>query len=346
MEIPKQESGKKKKTPPVNKDVEKEKNRVFGKSDIDLSEFNSNVVYDSGTTMILIDAGHYYNTSGKESPEFDVYGNEIVFKDGEVADFNKNGTNDEEYGALQGLRTNGNEVIDFNRGGKTDVSQDAAYTKYREYWGARKMANELKKALINEGIDKDRIQFITSNERKDAKKTYSGGRYMSKVNRIYDNCDGNCILISLHSNAAGNDSEKWYNGANYWSIFVQSPHYMYSENEKRWLNKGGGYMPHMEVSHVLGKSILNKVKEGFPQSDYVPIKNINIHNDLKTFETSEQGIRPITHAKPATILIESLFHTSPEGVRILGNKEYREEIVKTYAKGILDFFDEMKKYQN
>ena len=315
--------------------------------------------YDYKITKIILDAGHDMTTPGKESPTFSIHrmnnkmeGYEIeydengnsrsVMKFTEISNPEPDDGVDPSYGVLLPLDKEGEEVYEPNVG-----YNGRGRTRYREYWGNRKIVNEIKKQLINRGVPEENIIIVSSTGRR-AEEIVTG--YSSKVNKIYDDCGGNCIMVSIHSNADKDRVELPADstGANYWQIYCQNnKEFLRARGYRDKFNDGG--LPHTEESWYLAKCILdemNKIVEDGEFGRNFPNVKYSIKNKINVFKQTEEGIRPLTFCKPPTILSENFFHTSIEGIRVLGTKKGIELIAKVHVNGIMQFLQRGSKNEN
>ena len=211
----------------------------------------------------------------------------------------------------------GNRVLQFY-GGKYD-------TRYREYWGNRLMAAELEKQLKAAGI---KHKIISGNLSEDDKGY--GTNYRSNLKKAIDECNGNCIIISLHSNAASNTG---WTDTNYWQIFYQDET-IHSVVENGVVTKKVKVTPEKcRTSFNLAKKIVDSVKK----------VQKSVKSSPYYFQESEQGIRPLDTSggeNVATVLIEGYFHTSKEGVKNLSDSKFRQALAACYVEGIKEFFKE------
>lgn len=211
----------------------------------------------------------------------------------------------------------GNRVLQFY-GGKYD-------TRYREYWGNRLMAAELDKQLEAAGIK----HMVISGNLSEDDKGY-GTNYRSNLEKAIKECNGNCIIISLHSNAA---SKAGWSDTNFWQIFYQDET-IHSVVENGVVTKKVKVTPEKcRTSFNLAKKIVDSVKK----------VQKSVKSSPYYFEESEQGIRPLDTSggeNVATVLIEGYFHTSKEGVKNLSDSKFRQALAACYVEGIKEFFKE------
>jgi N-acetylmuramoyl-L-alanine amidase len=328
----------------------KDSNINVSETDVTNRKLNSKAKFFKEEVHIILDAGHDMTVDGKESPQFDVYDiNNIstVMQDRYKQQIIKTTptiqTGDTEInGSLRPLSKTRKEEYQPNTG-----INNQGRTRYREYWGNRKIVNEIKRQLMQRGISEDRITIMSTEGRNAPSfdKKY-GKTYSKKVNEIYDANNGQCIMISIHSNAEGSSVDETTflengNRANYWSIYCQN------NNEYikgRGLRKNiGEPIPHEEDSWSLAHCILESMKSIIMGEDFkqnfkgLNTNKLSIGNEVKVFTDTEEGIRPLTYAKPPTVLSENFFHTSADGVRILGSKKGVELIAKAHVDGIMNF---------
>ena len=282
--------------------------------------------YSKENTLILLDAGHDMKTYGKQSPE------DWYYESGDgTGIWNRDGVLKPDTGTTPELGTMMAKYPDKTSAYNDKLNPDGG-GRYREYWGNRKIINALRKLLAENGYEVK----IVSSEGVDATEV---SNFSNKVNSYYRERNGNCILISVHSNAIG-DGEKW-NNSNYWSIYCQGTEYVSSKND---------YVKaaHVETSRFLGECIAQAASKNFANMNFKYVNEIgkvNVHERPKVFETSFAGIRPTTYALPPTVLSENLFHTNKNGVKFLGSKDGADFIARIHFDGIEEFFREMtRKY--
>ena len=280
--------------------------------------------YSKEKTLILLDAGHDMKTYGKQSPE------DWYYESGDgTGIWNRYGVlepdMDEtpEPGTMRAKYPNKSSA--FN-----DKLQPFGGGRYREYWGNRKIVNELYKLLKKNRYNVE----IVSSQGVDANEI---SKFSDKVNSRYRENGENCILISVHSNAIGDD-DKW-NDSNYWSIYCQGTEYVSSKND---------YVtaPRVKTSRFLGECIAQAANRNFSKMDWNylnEIGKVNVQQRPKVFEASFEGIRPTTYALPPTVLSENLFHTNKNGVKFLGSKDGAEFIARIHFEGIEEFLRKMSR---
>ena len=294
----------------------------------------TSIPYSKYNTIIMIDAGHDMKTSGKQSPAHDMITSSTFTNGSTLGTEIWRDTNvlqpDLDNGTIPGtMRANyPNSTSAFS---PNEGVNGEGKARYREYWGNRKIAEALKKELERRGYPTGNIQIVSSTGvTAEAISDFSG-----KVNGIYDENEGNCILVSIHSNAIG-DGEKFMD-ANYWEVYRQSNEYM----EKYSTYKEA---PHIDVSTKLANCMISAAKKAFnemPYDMYSDIGHVRVCDSPKTFVKSYQGIRPTTYSLAPTVLTENLFHTNKGGVRLLGSKEGAQFFAKLHADGIDLFFEQV-----
>ena len=309
-----------------------EEKSVGIKSEIELTFYNH---YD---TIIILDAGHEMTRSGKESPKFDVF----LLNNTDEQPVITTGDTTEKDSILRPLSIEGKEEYQAKGGIKNQ-----GRTRYREYWGNRKIVDEIKRQLILKGVPEEHIIIqSTTGRNAPSYESLHGNTYSSKVNEIYKNNDGNCIMVSVHSNAITGITESNFftNNAKYWSIFSQNNNENILTKGRRKNFKDGG-LPHTEISRVLADCIRQgmvdvvKSREWKNNGFNMFIGEKNINKEIFVFEETKGGIRPLTYCKPPTVLSENFFHTNGNTVRILGTKKGIELIAKAHVDGIMKFFE-------
>lgn len=309
---------------------------------------NNTKFKDYKNTVIILDAGHDMVTSGKESPKFDVYDINNVGKQTGAQGHPPTPvysytptiqTGDTTVdGSLRPLSIERKEEYQATGG-----TNNQGRTRYREYWGNRKIVAEIKRQLIERGVPPENIRLFPHQERTAG----DFSDYSAKVNKIYEETDGKCIMVSIHSNA-DKDREQLLEdyqdtSTNYWSIYCQNnDEYIRSRGGVRKNFKDGG-LKHVEDSWYLSSCILlnmkkmvnsNEFRQNFPSN----LIQHTFQEDVLVFEKTDEGIRPLTFCKAPAVLSENFFHTSPDGIRILGSKKGVELIAKAHVDGIMEFF--------
>lgn len=309
--------------------------------------------YSRYDTIIILDAGHDMTVDGKESPQFNVYDINNTKKQIGVQGhpptpvYNNVPTiqtgDTEINGSLRPLSKTGKEEYQPNIG-----INNQGRTRYREYWGNRKIVDEIKRQLIAKGVPEEHI-IIQSTEGRNAPsyESISDKTYSSKVNEIYDTNDGNCIMLSIHSNAVDGVTEDNFDnygeGARYWSVFCQNND-EFIEGKGRRSKLSGGPLPHVAESKALAEYIRQGMVDVVNSDEWQDngfskfIREDDIQKDICVFNKTQAGIRPLTYAKPPTVLSENFFHTNSDTVRILGTKKGTELIAKAHVDGIMKFF--------
>lgn len=318
------------------------------------SEFGSVRTYSKSDVTILLDAGHDMRTEGKESPIFDIHDINIITtknSNHDVETFDvveKVDTSNE--GILKPLSITGQAVFTGNTG-----TNNEGRTRFREYWGNRKIVNEIKEQLISEGISEDRIKIIsTTGRRAEPYDTVHGpNNYSKDVNKIYEETQGNCIMISIHSNALGSSNsfpvDYEDTNPNYWSIFCQNnDEWIRNDNKKR--RDVSDPLPHITESYSLANWIYRSMRVMGGSEEWLnSFKKIDDdfgNGKVKVFTETDNGIRPLTFCKPPTVLSENFFFTSPDGVRIIGTKKGVELIAKAHVRGIMAFLGDSEAQRN
>jgi N-acetylmuramoyl-L-alanine amidase len=224
----------------------------------------------------------------------------------------------------------------------TGGTNNQGITRYREYWGNRKIVAEIKRQLIAREVPAENIRLFPHQERTAG----DFSDYSAKVNKIYEETDGKCIMVSIHSNA-DKDREQLLEdyqdtSTNYWSIYCQNNNeYIRSRRGVRKNFKDGG-LKHEEDSWYLSSCILRNMKKMVNSSEFKQNFPSNLiqhtfQEDVLVFEKTDEGIRPLTFCKAPAVLSENFFHTSPDGIRILGSKKGVELIAKAHVDGIMEF---------
>ena len=278
--------------------------------------------YSREKTTIIIDMGHTAVKGGKQSPYFNLHEMRDETHKPEFGENNNdigvlNSKYEDDSGQLVSVFDSTKNIRDDGYGG---------VTRYREYWGNRKLGLELKDQLKNAGC---KVVLIG-----DPKITAKKGPTYTDIHK-YENS----IVISLHSNAHNqkdiDPKTGWgKSGGDYFKIFYQDK--MYVTDDKKYY-----YPENPHDSQLLSAYILdvitnsnNNIKEkiGLPGTTlrYQPSEG---------YGQSKTGVFPLTHSKRPAVLIEGFFHTTNDHVKMLSTKKYRQAIAKAYTQGILAFLD-------
>ena len=184
-------------------------------------DINSSLKYSRDSTLIVLDVGHRRGTEGKESPELQ-YPLEGGSDDGTFL-FKETIENVKAREYYNGQKMSGTEDSSYVLSPFKREKNDPTY-RYREYWGNRLIAHELKKLLKDDGY----IIEIASEGRKGGEK-YSrsdntNAYFYGDYNRLYEDIVTNgsvvytvgkqekritsMIVVSIHSNALGYPDDK------------------------------------------------------------------------------------------------------------------------------------------
>lgn len=130
-----------------------------------------------------------------------------------------------------------------------------------------------------------------------------------RANRVNEVCakygTANVMLVSIHSNAAGNGTQ-WMN-ARGWSVFV---------------SKNSSY-----VSKTLAGCIFDEIaKEGF-----------KMRQPLPTQKYWEENFTVVYKTKCKAVLTESLFYDNKEDLAMLKDPFYQSKIVNGHVNGIIRY---------
>ena len=281
------------------------------KSNANSSELNDNFIvrdtkFNKKTTKILFLAGHYMKTPGKQSPkviETDFFNEAPGKEDGDV---------------MTPYDVNGNETY-----------------RYREYYGNRKVLGDILVELKKRGFPSENIIRLDTL----GKNSKDQNNYTERITDCYNNNNGNCIVICLHSNASavpkGDNEETYWGGGNYWCVYRQS--------KEKVINKNTFVSPtHPDISETLAYSLIKGMKQSFENnSKILPVVNgetAYVKDTPLTFTESKDGYRGLTYSKAPAVLTENLFHNTKSHVKMLGTAEGRNVIVQGICNGIEQFF--------
>lgn len=200
-------------------------------------------------------------------------------------------------------------LIDFHYNKDFTSIEDG---RYREYLFTRRVVLSAMPKLKELGYNV--IQLVS--ELKDIS-------LKERVRRINQYCSkygaGNCILVSVHSNAAGNGD--WMN-ARGWSI---------------WTTRG------QNNSDKLATCIYDAAKENIENDDKYTAKT-KIRVDFKDGDADyESNFYIIKGANCPSVLIENMFHDSREDVKYLESMNGFNRVVKTIVDGVKKYADKYGK---
>ena len=270
--------------------------------------------YSKEDTVVIISVGHEMRTPGKQSPLLENFETELVDLDRTEKVI---GDTIDTRGVLMPKNVNGDDIY-----------------RYREYWGNRKIATALTEKLREKGFKHVEPLF----DDKPNSRGYSG--FLSKESEFYEQNGGNCIVISIHSNALSpsntNDNEYWTK-ANYWSIYRQSYRYAKGNTSRNEI------MPiNSEKSLKLAECILSSAKEIFAEYS---VRNkrvgdkIKVKDGVQTFKHLSTSVENFSYCKSPAVLIENFFHNNKDNVQFLSNKENRDCMVDVIIDGIEKFIE-------
>ena len=146
-----------------------------------------------------------------------------------------------------------------------------------------------------------------------------------RVKRVNKHCakygNGNCILVSIHVNAAG-DKDKWLN-ARGWSI---------------WTTKG------QNNSDKLADCVYESAKE-YILKDKAYTAKTPIRTDFTTDGDSdcESNFYILKNSNCPSVLIENMFQDNKEDVKYLETKNGFNRIIETIANGIDNYYKKYKR---
>ena len=184
--------------------------------------------------------------------------------------------------------------------------------EFKEYQYSREIVEELKIKLEAMGykvivdIPEDDIKGITSSQ-----------ELVKRVKFVNNLCDkygtGNCLYVSIHVNAAGDDG-KWHTGTG-WEI---------------WTSIG------QTQSDILATYIFNRAEQNLPgqkmradYSDGDPDKEANYY--------------VLKHTKCVAVLTENFFMDNKADVEYLLSDIGRHAIIRTHLEGIIDYINYKEK---
>lgn len=200
-------------------------------------------------------------------------------------------------------------IVDFHYNKDFTSIEDG---RYREYLFTRRVVLSAMPKLKELGFNV--IQLVS--ELKDIS-------LKERVRRINQYCSkygaGNCILVSVHSNAAGNGD--WMN-ARGWSI---------------WTTRG------QNNSDKLATCIYDAAKENIENDDKYTAKT-KIRVDFKDGDADyESNFYIIKGANCPSVLIENMFHDNKEDILYLESMNGFNRVVKTIVDGVKNYADKYGK---
>lgn len=173
-----------------------------------------------------------------------------------------------------------------------------------EYKYCREIADLVVAQLLDKGYDAERI--VPENGDIDL------AERCARVNAYCDRLGSkNCILVSIHNNAAGSDG-KWHNAAG-WSV---------------WIARNAS-----NNSKLLARTLYaHAAKEGLQGNRCVPSERYWVA-DLKICRAT----------KCAAVLTENLFQDNVADVDFLLSEKGRAAITRVHVEGIIEYINTIKK---
>ena len=162
--------------------------------------------------------------------------------------------------------------------------------------------------IIKRIIEKlTKLEIDVENPIPETEKELSLKEQCNIVNKIYDSCNGDCICVTPHVNAAGNGSD-WMN-ARGWSCFIY---------------RGAG-----EKTKELAGCLEEAAKE----------KGLKIRYEYPGVPYWVSGLYICKHTKGPCVLTENLFQDNKDDVDFLLSEEGKEAITNLHVQGILKYIN-------
>lgn len=209
-------------------------------------------------------------------------------------------------------------LIDCGHGSDTPGKQspDAALGKtdspywYKEWIGNRRVGCAVADLLMFQGYD---VELLVTEE-----KDVPLSERVRRANKIYKECGGDCILVSVHSNAAAGGDKEWKDNAGGFSIYTC-----------RGVTK----------SDYLATEIWYKANEELPKYGFKARKK---DNRPLGFDFEEDFAMVARTFMPA-VLCECLFHTNRKETLFLNSQEGVGVMAYIISEGIINY---LQKYGN
>lgn len=168
----------------------------------------------------------------------------------------------------------------------------------REYKYAREIAERIVSELKKQGFDAERI--VTEEN------DISLSERCRRVNSVCDRVGTkNVILVSVHCNAAGNDSQ--------------------------WMN-ARGWEAWTSVGQTAADKLADCLYKAAEETDF------KIRKDTTDGDPDKEGhLYILKHTKCPAVLTENLFQDNKEDVAFLLSEKGKETIVSLHVKGIIDY---------
>ncbi len=166
--------------------------------------------------------------------------------------------------------------------------------RIREYAYAREIASRIVKILKGKGLD---AELLTPEE-----KDVSLQERCKRANKVKD-----CILVSVHLNAAGSDG-KWMTGRGW----------------EAWTSVGN------TKADILAECLYDAASES--------LKGMKIRKDTSDGDSDkESGFYILKHTVCPAVLTENLFQDNREDVKFLLSEEGKQKITELHVNGICKY---------
>lgn len=184
---------------------------------------------------------------------------------------------------------------------KTTPGKRSPDNRLLEFSYSREIIERIIKKLTEFGCD-------VENPIPETEKELSLGEQCKIVNKIYDECNGNCICVTPHVNAAA-DGSQWLN-AKGWSCFI----YRYSGDKTK----------------KLASCITEAAKE----------EGLKIRYEYPGVPYWVSGLYICKHTKAPCVLTENLFQDNKDEVDFLLSEKGKEVITNLHVQGIIKYLEE------
>lgn len=190
-------------------------------------------------------------------------------------------------------------ILDNGHGVQT-LGKRSPDGRLREYAYTREITKKIKEKL-NE-LKVESILLVPEED------DISLSERCERANKIYDECGGNCTVISVHINAAA-DGSQWLN-AKGWSCFI----YRYSGDKTK----------------KLASCITEAAKE----------EGLKIRYEYPGVPYWVSGLYICKHTKAPCVLTENLFQDNKDEVDFLLSEKGKEVITNLHVQGIIKYLEE------
>lgn len=184
---------------------------------------------------------------------------------------------------------------------KTTPGKRSPDNRLLEFSYSREIIERIIKKLTEFGCD-------VENPIPETEKELSLGEQCKIVNKIYDECNGNCICVTPHVNAAA-DGSQWMSGRG-WEAYTSRGNTKADE---------------------LATCLYEAAKECLPPGT-------KMRTDYSDGDPDkEAGFYILKHTKMPAVLTENLFQDNKDEVDFLLSEEGKESITNLHVQGILKY---------